>query len=213
MSEKFQSVSYISRSARSWRRGAPVSRVCPGEGCLSAGTRGRVVRLVTAGRGVRKVSKSCSYPQVSEKYFPKYFQSVSYISRSTAGRRRVTPVSRVPRGGVLKSGPSGTHGAPGGGRGFPGRGRWSPGVPPAGPGRGTALGAVGELVEAVAAAGSSESLPPGRWALGRGVSRRPRGPWRSAGGPPGRAAANGGRLVRGGPPAGGVERSSRAPSL
>ena len=47
------------------------------------------------------------------------FQSVSYISRSSAGRRRVTPVSRVPRGGVLKSGPSGTHGAPGAGRGGP----------------------------------------------------------------------------------------------
>ena len=157
------------------------------------------MRLVTDGRGVRKVSKSCSYPQVSEKYFPKYFQSVSYISRSTAGRRRVAPVSRVPRGGVLKSGPSGTHGAPGEGRGFPGRGRWSPRGPPAGPGRGTALGAVGELVEAVAAAGSWESLLPGRWALGRGVSRRPRGPWRSAGGPAAKPGRPGGLRVSLGP--------------
>ena len=101
---------------------------------------------MTDGRGVRKVSKSWSYPQVSEKHF----QSVSYISRSPRGWGRGAPVSRLPRGGVLKSGPSGTHGAPGAGRG----------------------------------------------------------------GPPGRAVANGGRLVRGGPPAkpgrpGGVRLSVR----
>ena len=125
------------------------------------------------------------------------FSKCFYISRSPAGGRRVSPDNKPEE--CLSPGRRG----PTERRVVPAAPRARP-VVPGGPREREPRAGSGARGGRSAGGGGGGGLAlrraAGARAPGRGVSRRPGGPWRSGGGLPGRAGAKAGRLVRGGPP-------------